>query len=193
MTILNRILEANNAFTKSLPIEFINSDPKLSKIPLRQLAIFTCMDTRLVEFLEPALGIRREDAIVIKNAGNSVTGSFESTIRSLMVGIYELNVKEIMVIGHEDCGVSNTSAKDISEKMLARGISRDAIKMVEEEMALWLDRFNHPEENVQHVVGKIRNNPLIPRDVPVHGLLFNPHDGNLKLISSGYGSTSLSA
>ena len=48
MTILNQIMEANSAFTKYLPIEFINSDPKLSKIPLRQLAIFTCMDTRLV-------------------------------------------------------------------------------------------------------------------------------------------------
>ena len=89
MTILNQILESNDAFTKSLPTEFINSDPKLSKVPLRQLAIFTCMDTRLVEFLEPALGISREDAIVIKNAGNSVTGSFEATIRSLMVGIYD--------------------------------------------------------------------------------------------------------
>lgn len=193
MTILNQVFESNDKFTKSLPLEFINSDPKLSKVPLRQLAIFTCMDTRLVEFLEPALGISREDAVVIKNAGNSVTGNFEATIRSLLVGIFELNVTEIMVIGHEDCGVSHTSAKELSEKMLARGISRDAIKMIDEELTLWLDRFQHPEENVQYVVGKIRNNPLIPSDVPVHGLLFNPHDGSLKLISCGYPVTTLSA
>ena len=186
MTILNQVLQANTTFTQSLPKEFIESVPAVSKVPLRQLAIFTCMDTRLVDFLEPALGIKREEAIVIKNAGNSVTGSFEATIRSLIVGIFELHIQEIMVIGHEDCGVSHTTAKELREKMLARGISDEAITMIKEEMELWLDRFHHPEENVKQVVEKIRTNPLIPADIPVHGLLFNPYTGKLQLISSGY-------
>lgn len=38
-------------------------------------------------------------AKIIKNAGNTVTGPFEATIRSLMVGVFELGVKEIMVMG----------------------------------------------------------------------------------------------
>lgn len=186
MTVLKQVFEANSAFVKALPEEFKVSAPGISKVPLRNLAIFTCMDTRLVEFLEPALGVRREEAIVIKNAGNSITGKFEATIRSLIVGIFELNIKEIMVIGHEDCGVSHTTAKELTRKMLARGISNDAIKMVEDEMETWLDNFNYPEENVQQVVEKIRYSPLIPKDVPVHGLLFNPYSGELKLISDGY-------
>ncbi len=186
MTILNQVLEANERFVATAPAEFKNSAPQVSKVPLRQLAIFTCMDTRLVDFLEPALGIKREEAIVIKNAGNSVTGTFEATIRSLMIGVFELDIKEIMVIGHEDCGVSHTSPEKLKSKMLERGISADAIKMVEEEMVNWLEQFYHPEENVLRVVTKIRGNPLLPNDIPVHGLLFNPHSGALKVITAGY-------
>ena len=54
--------------------------------------------------------------------------------------------------------------------MLARGISPDAIKMVRKELEDWIDHFHHPADNVEEVVCKIRTNPLIPKDVPVHGL-----------------------
>ena len=41
-----------------------------SKYPDKKLAILTCMDTRLIELLPAALGIRNGDAKVIKNAGD---------------------------------------------------------------------------------------------------------------------------
>ena len=184
MNTLSAILEANNRFTKKLPEEFIHYHP--SSLPQRQLAIFTCMDTRLVDFLEPAMGIKRGEAKVIKNAGNSVTGPFEATIRSLVLSIFELGVNEIVVIGHLDCGMVHTTSHHLIQKMLDRGISPDAIKMIEKEMENWLDHFEHPVENVQEVVFKIRSNPLIPKDVPVHGLMFNPHTGKLSVVTDGY-------
>lgn len=106
MTILGKALVINQSFVQnsSEDYEFIVSN--VSKTPRKQLAILTCMDTRLVDFLEPALGIKREDAVIIKNAGNCVTSIFETTIRSLVLAIYELGVTEIMVIGHKDCGVA---------------------------------------------------------------------------------------
>ena len=186
MNLIEEIQQANDAFTQNLPEEFIHYRRKISKLPQRQLAIVTCMDTRLVHFLEPALGIKRGEAKVIKNAGNSVTGPFETTIRSLLVSIFELEVKEILVIGHYDCGLSHSSSKALREKMLARGISSDAIKMIEKELEDWIDHFHHPVDNVRDVVGKIRYNPLIPKDVPVHGLMFNPHSGKVELIVDGY-------
>ncbi|WP_227764651.1 beta-class carbonic anhydrase [Zhaonella formicivorans] len=190
MNILEKILEANRHFVENLPKEFAGSSHEaISKIPSRQLAIFTCMDTRLVEFLEPAMGIKRGEAKVIKNAGNSVTGPFEATIRSLVVGIFELGVKEVMVVGHKDCGIANATAEGLIEKMLQRGISPDAIKMIEDELTAWLDQFHHPEDNVQKVVAKIRSNPLIPDDVPIHGLIFDPHSGKLEVLVNGYQET----
>lgn len=186
MNVLEELLEANRHFIASPPAPFAATAAKPSKLPSRQLAIFTCMDTRLVEFLEPAVGIKREEAIVIKNAGNSVTGPFESTIRSLVLAIFELGVKEILVIGHEDCGAAHTEPRALQQKMLARGISADAIKMIREELAAWLDGFHHPVANVVRVVERIRANPLIPCDIPVHGLLFDPHHGQVRVIIDGY-------
>lgn len=186
MTILDEILEANWKFTKELPDEFIKFFPEKSKLPEREVAIFTCMDTRLVDFLEPAMGIARGEAKVIKNAGNSVTGSFGSIIRSLVVSIFELGVKEIIVIGHMDCGISHTTSKDLIQKMLDRGISKDAICMIQKKLEDWIDHFHHPVDNVEETVMKIRNNPLIPKDVPIHGLIFNPQSGEIEVIVDGY-------
>jgi len=49
-TLLDSVLQANRLFIKP------NAFPPLPKNATRQLAIFTCMDTRLVDFLEPAMG-----------------------------------------------------------------------------------------------------------------------------------------
>lgn len=186
MTVLDELLAANHNFVQQLPQEYINYCPYVSKLPDRHLALFTCMDTRLVDFLEPALGINRGEAKVIKNAGNSVTGTFEATIRSLIVGIFELGVKEVIVIGHYDCGVAHTTSQGLIEKMLARGISPAAIKMIEHELEHWLDQFHHPVDNVEHAVAKIRTNPLIPKDVPIHGLMFHPNTGKVNIVVDGY-------
>mgnify|MGYP003602006699 FL=1 len=186
MTILEEVLESNDHFVKHLPEVYCAIKQHEAKLPNRHLAIVTCMDTRLVDFLEPALGIRRGEAKIIKNAGNTVTGPFEATIRSLMVGVFELGVKEIMVIGHHDCGISHTTSQDLIKKMIDRGISEDAIRMIQEELERWLDNFKYPIENVKQVVEKIRTNPLIPNDVPVHGLMFDPHSGKIDIIIDGY-------
>lgn len=185
MTILEQVLKANRIFVDNLPEAYQNAG-KTSKKPNKHLAIVTCMDTRLVDFLEPALGIKRGEAKVIKNAGNTVTGPFEATIRSLVVGIFELDVKEVMVIGHYDCGIANTTSQGLIKKMLARGIAPEAIKMIEDELEVWIDTFHHPWDNVEHVVAKIRSNPLIPRDIPIHGLIFNPKTGEIEIIVDGY-------
>lgn len=184
MRILEEVMARNRAFVESLPDHCLGCES--DKLPSRQLALFTCMDTRLVDFLEPAMGISRGEVKVIKNAGNSVTGPFEATIRSLVIGIFELGVNEVMVVGHLDCGMSVSTSDTLVKKMLARGISPDAIKMVEKELEDWIDHFHHPEDNVRDVVFKIRTNPLIPNDVPVHGLVFNPHTGELKVLVNGY-------
>ena len=190
MSILSQIIEANKKFVGHLSDEFVNYYPELSKMPARQIALFTCMDTRLVDFLEPAMGVGRGEAKVIKNAGNTVTDIFESTIRSLLVAIFELGVKEVFIIGHLDCGIAHATSQVLIEKMLKRGISPDAIAMVRKDLEEWLDHFHHPVENIQDVVAVIRSNPLIPKDVPIHGLVFNHEDGSLAVVVDGYSECS---
>lgn len=186
MAILDDLLKANEVFCENPPVDYTQEDVKSSKLPQKQLAIITCMDTRLVNFLEPALGIARGEAKVIKTAGNGVTGVFDGTIRSLLVCIYELGIKEIIVIGHHECGMAKTTSEGLTKAMLSRGVAPEAIHMISKELKEWADEFQHPEQNVEDTVDQIRMNPLIPKDVPVHGLIFHPRSGKIDTIINGY-------
>ena len=184
MTLLDTILDANRRFVH--PGAF----PPLPKNPQKQFAIFTCMDTRLVDFLEPAMGIKRGDAKVIKNAGNTVVDpDGGGVIRSLVAAIFMLGVVEIFVIGHRDCGMAEVDADELKGRMVARGIDLETIDRLVPDLAQWLGAFSCPGENVERVVGIIRKHPLIPREVPVHGLLFCPNDGKLEVVVRGYWRT----
>lgn len=183
MTLLENILKANSAFVEQTANQ---AEENISKYPQRKLAIVTCMDTRLVSLKEEALGLNRGDVKVIKNAGNSVIGNFGETIRSLVIAIFSLYVEEIIILGHSDCGVAQANSQDIINKMLQRNISADAIKLIEDELQHWLDNYKNPVQNLLDVVEKIYNNPLIPKDVPIHGLLIDPNTGKLNVVVNGY-------
>jgi len=188
MTRLDAIIAANNNFVK--PEAF----PPLSKAPQKQLAIFTCMDTRLVDFLEPAMGLKRGEAKVIKNAGNTIVDPMSgAVIRSLVAGIFMLGIDEVIVIGHRDCGMAQIDAESVKRDMVKRGISPDIIDIHIPDLKQWLGIFAHPVENVERVVKIIRHNPLIPKDVPIHGLLFCPNDGHLDVVVNGYTQESFAA
>lgn len=177
MTVLDEILKANK--------EFVGNRGTISKIPRKQVAIFTCMDTRLVDFLEPAMGINRGDAKVIKNAGNTLVDPKGGVIRSLVVAIFLLGVEEVFVIGHKDCGMAHINEADLMQKMTGRGVPKEVVEDIPD-FSEWLGAFKDPVSNVIKVTTEIRNSPLIPRDVPVHGLMFCPDNGELELIVDGY-------
>lgn len=158
----------------------------MTKLPAKRIALFTCMDTRLVEFLEPAMGLRRGDAKVIKNAGNTLIDPGGGIMRSLVVAVFALGCQEIYVIGHRDCGMAQIDEDALQENMLDRGVPAAAIAALQPSLREWLGAFHDPVGNVLHVVEVIRQSELIPKDVPVHGLIFDPHSGSLELLSSGY-------
>lgn len=155
---------------------------KTSKYPDKKLAILTCMDTRLVELLPAALGIRNGDVKIIKNAGGMITNPFDSAVRSLLVGIIELDVKEVMVIGHTDCGVGHINSKMMIEHLLKRGISQDHIDMMRYcgvNFEKWLRGFDDVETSVQETVDFLINHPLMPKDVVIKGYVIDSDTGEL--------------
>ena len=98
---INEILKFNREFVAEKGYEPYLTD----KYPDKKIAIVSCMDTRLTKLLPAALGLRNGDVKIIKNAGGVITTPFDSTMRSLLVGVYELGVEEIMIVGHTDCGL----------------------------------------------------------------------------------------
>jgi carbonic anhydrase len=176
--LLDQILEHNARFVAE-------RERPLGRAPAKKIALFTCMDTRLVEFLEPALGLGRGDAKVIKNAGNTIVDPTGGVIRSLVVAVYALGCEEVFVVGHRDCGMAELDEDELERRMLARGVTPEAIAAVQPSLREWVGAFHNPEGNVRHVVQVLRGNPLLPKDVPIHGLMFDPTSGRLDLLTRG--------
>lgn len=151
-----------------------------SKYPDKKIAIVTCMDTRLVELLPAALGLRNGDVKIIKNAGGTITNPFDSTMRSLLVAVYELGVNEIMVIGHTGCGVQGMNAGEMLSLMRRRGVSDEHISLMRHcgiDLDKWLHGFEDSHDAVRETVDLIRNHPLMAADVRVAGYLMDSVTG----------------
>lgn len=156
-----------------------------SKYPEKKIAIVTCMDTRLVELLPVALGIKNGDVKMIKNAGGMITDPWDSTMRSLLVGVYELGVEEIMVIGHTECGVQGMNSEEMIHLMDHRGISKETIRMVKNcgiDLDKWFKGFDDTVESVKDTVELVRNHPFMPEDVKVGGYVIDSTTGKLSRI-----------
>lgn len=183
MRLLDEIMHANETY---LQLNGINpAETPVPRPPQRKVAIFTCMDGRLVELLEPAMGISRGDAHIIKNAGNTVVHRNSEVIRSLVVSIFALGVEEVLVVGHRDCGMARLDTNELEQAMLARGVPQEAMDAVDN-LHEWLGGFGDPEANVRNVVRRIRSSPLVPDDVPIHGLIVEPQRGKLSVLVNGY-------
>lgn len=178
---IDDILEFNRRFVEDRDYErFITT-----KYPDKKLAVVTCMDTRLTELLIAALGLRNGDAKIIKNAGGVILSPFSTEVRSLLVGIYELGVEDVMVVGHTDCGAQHISGPDMIESMLSRGIPQkaiDACRYFDVDFDKWLCGFDSVEESVTASVNVLRNHPLIPGDVRVWGFIIDSTTGKLTRI-----------
>ena len=153
-----------------------------NKYPQKRIAVLSCMDTRLVELLPEALGIKNGDAMLIKNAGGSIAHPFGSVIRSLIIAIYNLGVEEIMVIGHTDCGVQHMESSELIEKMKENGISEDHLDLMKYsgvEFESWLGGFENVEESVESSMNLIKKHPLIPKHISVRGFIMDSTTGEL--------------
>lgn len=156
-----------------------------SKYPDKKIAIVTCMDTRLVELLPAALGIKNGDVKIIKNAGGTITNPFDSTMRSILVAVYELGVEEVMIIGHTGCGVQGMDSAHMQQLMRQRGVDEEHLSLMKHcgiDLDSWLHGFDDTEAAVMETVDLVRNHPLMAKDVVVRGYIMDSETGALQVI-----------
>jgi len=173
------IMEYNKEFVASKSYGPFVTDIR----PRRKLAILTCMDTRLALLLPAALGLKKGDANIIRNAGAVIPDMFGTTMRSLLISVYLLGAEEIFVIGHKGCGVEGMDSSKFVDNMVAAGITRDEIDFVERcgiSIEDWLKGFDHVCGSVRETVKRIRNHPLLPASVGVEGFVIDPLTGELE-------------
>lgn len=183
--VLDEILLYNKQFVQDKKYE----EYKATKNPNKKLVILSCMDTRLTELLPKAMNIKNGDAKIIKNAGATIMHPFGSIIRSILVAIYEFNAEDVIVVGHHGCGMSNLNVDSIIKKIVDRGVTEETISTLYNsgiDVGKWLQGFESVEEAIKESVKSIKNHPLIPKDVNIHGLIIDPHTGGLGIVVNGY-------
>lgn len=178
---IDQIIAFNKTFVAQKGYEKYITD----KYPDKKLAVLSCMDTRLTELLPAALGLKNGDAKIIKNAGGLVISAFDSAMRSLIVAIYELGVREIMVVAHSHCGACHMSFDHFHHEMIARGVTDETLDTIQKcgiDLHHWLEGFKDTPESVRKTVETIRTHPLVPKDITVRGFIIDSETGALEEI-----------
>ncbi|WP_347988917.1 carbonic anhydrase [Methylomonas sp. AM2-LC] len=174
----NEVLLANREYVAN----FDKGD--LAMPPARQFAILTCMDARL----DPAkyAGLSEGDAHVIRNAGGRAS---DDAIRSLVISYKLLGTKEWFVIHHTDCGME-TFTDEIMRRLLGSSLKTASVDATgwhdhgegpgsaEAKYVDWLTISNQVESVVEDVT-RIKSHPLVPKEIPVYGYIYDVKSGRL--------------
>src|SRR4030066_1586411 len=178
-TIRDEVLAANKAYA----VQF-GEKGKLPMPPGRRFAILTCMEARL----DPAkyAGLSEGDAQGIRNAGGRAS---DDAIRSLIISYKLLGTREWFVIHHTDCGME-TFTDEVMRKLLRSSLKCASVDATgwhdagggggsaEGEHISWLTIPNQEQSVLEDVQG-IRNHPLVPKEIPVYGYIYDVRRGRL--------------
>jgi carbonic anhydrase len=170
---LKEILETNARFLEGARREVLPESPR------KHWVLVSCMDFRLTDFLEKAMGIHRGDALIVRNAGNTITPHDSSVIRSLLAGILLFDIREILVVGHTRCGMT-AGVTSVLDRMSALGIPREAVGP--HDLREWLGLIPGEAENVRRVVNAIAASALIPKSIAVYGFVIDVDTGALEFV-----------
>jgi carbonic anhydrase len=177
--IREEVLRANEQYAQSF-----GDKGKLALPPARRFAILTCMDARI----DPAklAGLREGDAHVIRNAGGRAS---DDAIRSLVISYKLLGTREWFVIHHSNCGM------ELFTDEIMRGLLASSLKTASHDGKEWKDTGPGPgsrqgdfidwltisdqARSIAVDVERIRQHPLVPRDIAIHGYLYQVETGKL--------------
>jgi len=179
MSVLNEVLDSNKKY-----VESFGEKGKLALPPARRFAILTCMDARL----DPAkyAGLSEGDAHVIRNAGARAS---DDAIRSLVISYKLLGTKEWFVIHHSNCGMEFFT-DEVMRGLLAKSLETAALgdtgfydvgKGPGSDEAAYIDWLTIADRNKSVVedVTRIRRHPLVPKNIPIYGYVYDVETGKL--------------
>lgn len=175
---LEKILEHNKKFVEERKAR--GEDKPASSHARKEIMVFTCMDTRLVDLLEKAMGFERGDIKILKNAGNIIREGCNDVIRCISIGTTLMGIKEVYIVGHKDCGMRKQTPESVRNKMIEKGILQEALDSID--IAKWAGLIKDEKENVLNGIKMIKGSPYIPKDVKIFGLLMDPDSGEIEVI-----------
>jgi carbonic anhydrase len=151
--VIDELVANNQGFADSLPTQHLDVKPQ------RQLAIVTCMDSRLDVFA--ALGLGDGEAHVLRNAGGVIT---DDVIRSLAISQRKLGTREVMLIHHTDCGMQTLTDDGFrAELQQATGVAP----------AFAVESFKDVDADVRQSILRVRRSAFLLHRDRVRGFVYD--------------------
>jgi carbonic anhydrase len=153
MSTIDGLIANNRTFASSLPAQQLDVRPTL------QLAIVTCMDSRINVF--SALGLQDGQAHIIRNAGGVIT---DDAIRSLAISQRRLGTREVMLIHHTKCGMQTLTDDGFrAELQEATGVAP----------AFAIESFSDVDADVRQSILRVRQSPFLLHREVVRGFVYD--------------------
>jgi carbonic anhydrase len=164
MSVIDALIAQNEEFAGSLPEQHLDVRPS------RELAIVTCMDSRLDVFA--ALGLGNGEAHVLRNAGGVIT---DDVIRSLAISQRLLGTREVMLIHHSDCGMQKISDDGFRAELQAdTGVAP----------SFAIESFKDLDADVRQSILRVRRSGFLPHRDAVRGFVYDVDSHRLREVEA---------
>ncbi len=164
MTAIDELLKRNYELGNVVPGDRSSAKPSL------QVAILTCMDSRIRVF--EIFGLKQGEAHVLRNAGGVVT---DDAIRSLALSQRKLGTREVLLVHHTNCGLEMVTEDDFKDELEADTGLRPT----------WaVEAFKQVEQSVRGSMARLRRSPFIPHTDKIRGFVYDVHSGELREVDA---------
>lgn len=164
MTAIDELLKRNYELGNVVPGDRSSAKPSL------QVAILTCMDSRIRVF--EIFGLKQGEAHVLRNAGGVVT---DDMIRSLALSQRKLGTREVLLVHHTNCGLEMVTEDDFKDELEAETGLRPT----------WaVEAFKQVEQSVRGSMARLRRSPFIPHTDKIRGFVYDVHTGELREVDA---------
>jgi carbonic anhydrase len=154
MTAIDELLKRNYELGNVVPGDRSSAKPSL------QVAILTCMDSRIRVF--EIFGLKQGEAHVLRNAGGVVT---DDMIRSLALSQRKLGTRGLEMVTEDDF--------------------KDELEADTGLRPTWaVEAFKVVEQSVRGSMARLRRSPFIPHTDKIRGFVYDVHTGELREVDA---------
>ncbi|MFX1433841.1 MAG: beta-class carbonic anhydrase [Promethearchaeota archaeon] len=166
------LLEGNNRYQWKIiqGTERLGNNKKQNSLVL----FLTCMDPRID--IHRIFQLNPGDAFILRNAGNIYT---EDILRSILIAIHEYSVKNVIVLGHLDCGMPKIQLSRLKNKLAKPALAKICRNGTNIELNLqkFFKIFIDELKNINKQINWLKSLKEIPSSVQIIGLLYDPNSG----------------
>ncbi|WP_077210750.1 carbonic anhydrase [Bacillus dakarensis] len=156
----------------------------------KKALFLTDMEIGLETILQQETNISPDNMLFIQSYSPDISHPYGDIMRSIILAIYQENVEEIFVVGTKD---KRNVSVDIQSLLSLK--NKNKLKTVDYLLRNckpefsgagirdWLDVSEDIADSVKKSVEIIRQHPLVPADVKIHGLLINKQLGELAAVN----------